>query len=135
MSSPPFRVLYLHGFASSPQSRKARFFAEHLPSLGLETDILDLAQGDFEHLTLTSQLDVIHRAARGERVVLIGSSLGGYLASVYASLHTEVERLVLLAPAFNLASLWEAEMGPARVEEWREKRALPVYHYGLGRHT
>jgi predicted esterase YcpF (UPF0227 family) len=66
------RTLYLHGFASGPASSKAAFFRDRIPSL----EVPDLAAGDFEHLTVTSQLDVIERVAAGDPVSLIGSSLG-----------------------------------------------------------
>ena len=71
------RILYLHGFASSPASRKARFFAELLRAAGALVDIPDLAAGDFEHLTISGQLRVIERAAAGNPVALMGSSMGG----------------------------------------------------------
>ena len=95
-------IVYLHGFASSPKSRKAQFFGRHLEGLGYAVEIPDLAEGDFEHLTLSGQLRVIERVAAGRAVTLIGSSMGGYLAGLYASRHPEVERLVLLAPAFRI---------------------------------
>ena len=45
------RIVYLHGFASGPSSRKARFFAERFAELGIGLEIPDLAQGDFARLT------------------------------------------------------------------------------------
>ena len=55
------RFVYLHGFASSPSSRKARFFGERFRELGIGLEIPDLAEGDFRNLTLTAQLNVIER--------------------------------------------------------------------------
>src|ERR1035437_5685219 len=103
------RILYLHGFASSTASSKARFFAERLRAAGALIDIPDLAAGDFEHLTISGQLRVIETAApaagdsappptsghlrvtepapAGEPVALMGSSRGGYLAAIYAARH------------------------------------------------
>jgi pimeloyl-ACP methyl ester carboxylesterase len=126
------RFLYLHGFASSPASRKARFFVEKLQALGIQLEALDLAP-DFESLTISGQLDVVAQAAKGEPAVLIGSSLGGYLAALYASQHEEVDRLVLLAPAFNFYQVWRQELGPIKLEEWRKNRTILIYHYGMGR--
>jgi pimeloyl-ACP methyl ester carboxylesterase len=129
------RVLYLHGFASSPRSRKARFFAEKLAGLGFDVQIPDLAEADFQHLTISNQLRVVERAACGgsaapEPVILIGSSLGGYLAALYAAAHPEVDRLILLAPAFCFHQLWTKELGPERLRLWREKGSIPIFHYG-----
>ncbi len=132
------RVLYLHGFASGPASRKARFFAERLAGLGVALEIPDLCEGDFESLTITGQLRVIERVAgncRGDTrpLVLIGSSLGGYLAALYAARHSAIHRLILLAPAFNFYHLWENELGPQRLAAWRENGTMPVFHYGRQR--
>jgi pimeloyl-ACP methyl ester carboxylesterase len=127
------RFLYLHGFASSAASRKARFFSDKLHERGIRLECLDLAP-DFENLTISGQLAVLDKAARGEQVALIGSSLGGYLAALYAAKHPDsVKRLVLLAPAFEFYQLWEKELGPVKLREWREKRTMPVYHFGQGR--
>jgi len=127
------RFLYLHGFASSAVSRKARFFTEKLAEHGMTLEALELAP-DFENLTISGQKAIIHKAVNGERVTLIGSSLGGYLAGLYAAKHPElVDRLVLLAPAFDFYYLWERELGPLKLREWREKRTMPVYHFGQGR--
>jgi pimeloyl-ACP methyl ester carboxylesterase len=128
---PP--VLYLHGFASGPGSSKARFFRDRFSERGLPLDILDLAGGDFEHLTVTGQLRVIDRAAAGRRVVLIGSSPGGYLAALYASTHPEVDRLVLLAPAFEFPQRWPERVGPAGMADWARIGKLEVFHYAEGR--
>jgi pimeloyl-ACP methyl ester carboxylesterase len=126
------RIVYLHGFASTPGSRKAMFFSEKLRSAGLTLEVPDLAAGDFEHLTISGQLAVIEQSLRDEPCVLIGSSLGGYLAALYASRHPSVRRILLLAPAFDFYQLWANELGPERLSQWRESGTLPVFHYGEG---
>ncbi len=65
-------VIYLHGFASSPGSKKARYFRDAFQDL----IVPDLAESNFESLTITGQLAVVEREARGRAVALIGSSLG-----------------------------------------------------------
>jgi len=82
--------------------------------------------GDFEHLTITGQLQVVEELAAGEPVALIGSSMGGYLAALYAARHLEVTRLVLMAPAFGFVKRWSET---AEGEAWRESGFLDVYHY------
>jgi pimeloyl-ACP methyl ester carboxylesterase len=127
------RILYLHGFASGPASGKARFFREYLQARGATVEIPELDGGDFEHLTITGQLAVIERAAAGEAVPLIGSSMGGYLAALYADRHPEVPRVVLLAPAFGFARRWPERLGPERMAEWRRIGTTPVFHHAAGR--
>ncbi len=110
------RFVYLHGFASSPQSAKARAFQSALPDL--EVPALDA--GDFEHLTISGQLEVVEELLHGEPARLIGSSMGGYLAALYAVGHPEISRMVLLAPALGFAP------------RWKEKTGLEVFHHGTG---
>jgi pimeloyl-ACP methyl ester carboxylesterase len=129
------RFVYLHGFASSPSSRKARFFEERFGELGIGLEIPELVEGEFRKLTLTAQLDVIDRVVGGEPVSLIGSSMGGYLASLYAARHAEVKKLVLLAPAFSFSSRWPETLGQPAMEEWKRTNALEVFHYSQNRVT
>jgi uncharacterized protein len=128
------RFIYLHGFASSPGSRKARFFEERFQELGIGLEIPDLAEGNFRNLTLTGQLNVIARVSRDEPASLIGSSMGGYLAALYAARHpAQIEKLVLLAPAFSFASRWPQMLGERAMEEWKRTNTLKVFHYSEGR--
>src|SRR5258706_10282776 len=129
------RIIYLHGFASSPSSSKACFFQERFAQLGIGLEIPDLSEGNFEGLTITGQLNVIERAAAAEPVCLMGSSMGGYLAALYAARNPEVEKLVLLAPAFSFPTRWPEELCQQKMEECRRTGRLPVFHYGDGRTT
>jgi pimeloyl-ACP methyl ester carboxylesterase len=123
------RYLYFHGFASGPLSCKAQFFREKLAAAGIPVEIPALDQGDFEHLTITGQLALITSLLRGEPAVLIGSSMGGYLAALYASQHPEIDRMVLLAPAFGFGVRWSETFGAEKVAEWRTRGHAEVYHY------
>ena len=60
----------------------------------------------------------------------MGSSMGGYLAALYAARHPEVSRVMLLAPAFGFARRWRLRLGEDKVAEWRRTGSLPMYHYG-----
>ena len=123
------RVVYLHGFASSPASTKSQFFLRRFAEIGVPFVIPPLDRGDFEKLTVTGQLDVIDQAVRGESVTLMGSSLGGYLAALYASRHKNVERLVLLAPAFQFPSRWRKRFSMDEFAEWKRTGVRPFFHY------
>lgn len=127
------RVVYLHGFASSPQSSKAQYFRRKLTERGIGVEIPRLDGGDFEHLTISGQLAVIERAVDGKPAVLFGSSLGGYLAAAFAARHAEIERLVLLAPGFQFPSLWRKRYTEAELAQWKRDGSTPVYHYGENR--
>ncbi len=118
------KFVYVHGFASSPQSRKAQQFRTALAARGVPVDIPAMDRGDFEHLTISAQLDVLEDAIHGRAVCLIGSSMGGYLAALYAAGHPEVEKLVLLAPAFGFAKRWDEKIGTPK------PAGFEVFHYG-----
>lgn len=127
------RFVYLHGFASSPRSRKACFLEERFREFGIDLEIPNLVEGSFKNLTITGQLNVLERLCRGEPVSLIGSSMGGYLAALYAARHANTQKIVLLAPAFSFASRWIETLGSEAVERWKRTDALQVFHYGEGR--
>jgi uncharacterized protein len=131
---PSQRVIYLHGFASSPQSRKAQFFAEKLRSEGFAVEIPDLAAGDFEHLTISGQLRIVERLLAAGPAIVIGSSLGGYLAALCATRHaSQVRKAVLLAPAFGFYDLWARELGQEKLATWRKNGTIATFHYGEGK--
>ena len=106
------KLIYLHGFASGPMSGKAQFFQRRFGEIAVDMEIPDLSEGHFETLTISGQLRVIERAAIGQDDVrLIGSSMGGYLAALYAARHPEVSRVMLMAPAFGFARRWPLRLG------------------------
>jgi pimeloyl-ACP methyl ester carboxylesterase len=127
------RFIYLHGFASGPSSGKAQYFRQRFLQRGKVLEIPDLVEGDFSSLTVTGQLEVIERIGGNNPVTLIGSSMGGYLAALYASIHPETHKLVLLAPAFQFPARWPDELGPEKAAEWRQTGSLEVFHYREGR--
>jgi uncharacterized protein len=127
--------VYLHGFASSPQSGKAQFFRARLAEKGVELTIPALDDGDFEHLTITGQLRVIDAAIAGRPTVLFGSSLGGYLAALYAARHANVQKLVLLAPALQFPERWRLRYSAQELESWKQNGSVNVFHYGIQRET
>ena len=123
--------IYLHGFASSPRSRKAQELRDRFAALNLTLHIPDLNQDDFTHLTLTRQIkQVCGEFLPGQPVVLIGSSLGGLTAAWVAEQCPQVERLVLLAPAFEFLTHWLPKLGNQRLRAWQSGDPLMVYHYG-----
>lgn len=88
--------------------------------------------GDFEHLTISGQLAILEQTIRSEPVDMIGSSMGGLVASLYAAAHPEVNRLVLLAPAFGFAARWRDKLRPANPGEPMPSD-FTAFHYGEGR--
>lgn len=115
---------YLHGFASSPASFKGTHMARAFSRRGLHLELLDLNQPSFSRLTFSNALAEVDRwyaSIAPAPVVLMGSSMGGYLSALWAQLHPEaVRRLVLLCPAFDLHERWEDRLGPGSMNTWRD---------------
>jgi len=120
--------LYLHGFASSPQSAKARAFQAWGTARGLAIDALDLRAPSFEHLRFSAIKARVCDAIDGPRgrAVLIGSSLGGLTACRVAEEDPRVCAVLAMAPAFRLAETWRAKLGPAAFEAWRRDGSIEV---------
>lgn len=119
-----FTFVALHGFASSPRSRKNEHFRPRFAARGLTLHTPDLNQPSFARLSFEAMLGEVERTweAAGRRPLrMIGSSLGGYVAALFASRHPErVDRLLLLCPAFDLSGRWSELVEPERMRSWRE---------------
>ena len=121
---------YLHGFASSPRSTKAQFLAQAFQALNIPLGSPDLNQDDFYHLTLTRQIEQVRSLLpTSGSVTIIGSSFGGLTAAWLGEQCPQVDRLVLLAPAFQFLAHWLPRLGREQIQQWRETRSLLVYHY------
>ncbi|GAB4211475.1 MAG: alpha/beta fold hydrolase [Synechococcales cyanobacterium] len=127
--------LYLHGFASSPASTKAQYFRALWQTWGWNLVIPDLNQPDFAHFTLSRAIQQITEGitdAGDPEVILVGSSLGGLVASWVAESCPQVHALVLLAPAFEFAAQWWPRLNPSEQRAWQETGWRWVHHYGYG---
>lgn len=126
-------VYYLHGFASGATSTKGRWLGERLARFGLELRCPDFNLPDFSTLTVTRMIADVERwmAADGEGpVALLGSSLGALVAYHAAVRNPRVERLILLAPALDIAPSLRRGLGDVKVQEWQRAGSLEVFHYG-----
>lgn len=122
---------YLHGFASSPRSRKATDLRDRFAAQNLTLQTPDLNQNDFAHLTLTRQLQQVRAEFLPEQAVtVIGSSLGGLTAAWLGQRCPQVKRLVLLAPAFGFLAHWLPKLGDSQLHQWQSGQPLLVYHHG-----
>ena len=87
-------LAFIHGLESSGRGTKGIFFRERYPGMLIED-----FDGPFEQRM--AKLEAL--LAGKEDLILVGSSYGGLMAAVYACLHEErVRKLVLLAPALHL---------------------------------
>ena len=120
--------IYLHGFASGPGSNKAKAFKKRFDELGISIHVPDLQQGDFENLTLTGQIELVQGIIdkKKDKIFgLIGSSMGGYLASLIAQTRESVQALFLMAPGFNFLNRWRKKLDISKTTD----ELIPVFHY------
>lgn len=130
--------IYLHGFASGPQSAKANYLVDKFADLQIKLETPDLNQNDFSHLTLTRQIQQVVALfpPHPTPVTLIGSSFGGLTTawlgcqnSHLISVTPQINKIVLLAPAFQFLDHWLTKLGDAGLNQWEKQGYLSVYHY------
>ncbi|MDP4983022.1 YqiA/YcfP family alpha/beta fold hydrolase [Pseudoalteromonas tunicata] len=109
------KVIYIHGFNSSPLSAKAQLIGQYLSQFNLEYQVPLLSHEPLQALvTLEHMLD--------SNTVLIGSSLGGYFAT-YLSQKYQLPA-VLVNPAVAPFLLMKDFLGP-------QYNPYQNYHYQL----
>jgi pimeloyl-ACP methyl ester carboxylesterase len=92
--TPKDPIIFIHGQESSSQGTKGHFFTQLFP----EMTIPDFA-GDIP--TRMAELNDI--LVGKSNIIMIGSSLGGLMAALYAFQNQDtIKKLILLAPALNL---------------------------------
>lgn len=102
--------IFIHGQESSSRGNKGLFFRERFPEMIVPDFTGDVA-------TRMSKLNEILVGKRG--IIMIGSSLGGLMAALYAFQNQDrIGKLILLAPALNL---------PEFAPYLSENLTLPVY--------
>ncbi|UCD13594.1 MAG: alpha/beta fold hydrolase, partial [Thermoplasmatales archaeon] len=86
---------YIHGYLSSPDGDKGILFREQLHAKAIK-----YRDCEPEDLVISDCLKRIADVIKNDgNVVLIGSSLGGFLAASTAIDHSNVKKLILLNPA------------------------------------
>ncbi len=100
------RVLYFHGFASSPHSAKITALKPLLEPEGIELDTPDLNAPDFEHLDWEAIVErALDAARRNPPEAIVGSSLGSLVALEIVRRGVRAP-LVLIAPAIGIGARW-----------------------------
>ena len=129
-------VIYLHGFASSPGSNKATIISNRLRDDNRKVIIPDLNCGDFTTMTMSKILVLVDDEAKklNAPFILVGSSMGGYAAALYAARQNELLKgLALMAPAFNFAEEFAAGMSDEIMENWRKNGTHEFMHFAYNK--
>ncbi|MBW1667771.1 MAG: alpha/beta fold hydrolase [Deltaproteobacteria bacterium] len=114
--------VFLHGLESSNQGTKGVFFREKYPDM-----IIPNFRGALEQ-----RMQKLSRVLSGKSdIILVGSSFGGLMASIFAMENEErVKGLILLAPAINLiefsAYTKRRISTPTTIYHGREDSVIPL---------
>ncbi|MGH9261310.1 MAG: alpha/beta hydrolase, partial [Acidimicrobiales bacterium] len=106
----PHGVLVLHGFTGAPQSMRglagafaAAGFAVDLPLLpGHGTSVDDLIETSWADWSAAAEEAYRALAARVDKVVVVGLSMGGSLTAWLATRHPEIAGIVCVNPALEV---------------------------------
>lgn len=125
------QYIYLHGFASGNNALKANFFKVQLAKIGINLIIPDLNEDDFANLTMSRQIKAVKKLINpNSPTVLFGSSMGGLLALLLAEELNNISKLILFAPALQMAKRWTRDENKEKLDKWKKDGSTMVYHYG-----
>ena len=125
-------VILLHGFPSSGNSSKARYFQERFEGVQrAEFHSFDFnpSPRDFEYLTITGMINRLRQYILDHNLTnvrIIGSSMGALVGIHYSAWFGEVERMLLLAPSLSYAEFEEEKR-----QDWEEEGIMQVVHFGF----
>jgi len=91
--------------------------------------------GDFSNLSFCPMLTHTRALIRAQpgQVLLVGSSLGGLLATWCAQRESQVKGLLLLAPAFEFLHHWLPKLSSEQRQSWEQGKPLWIHHHGENR--
>jgi len=88
-------LYYIHGYESSPDGTKGALFKEKLGAIPIK-----YRDCKPEEIIISECLNrIFDQIKQDNKVILIGSSLGGFLAAKTAILNENVKQIILLNPA------------------------------------
>jgi len=101
-------LLSLHGFHSSPQSLKAQQLAEYIDSHHPEIDFI-CPQLPSLPIQMWQLIEALFKKHQGDEVCVVGSSLGGFLATKVAEIYKT--KVILVNPAVTPYLLLKTDAG------------------------
>jgi pimeloyl-ACP methyl ester carboxylesterase len=128
------QILFITGFLSKRWGNKSKAVAQWCAEQGWGFCCYDVrgfgdSEGTFTDYTLSDWiadarsviamlLGASPQEAPSPPLTLIGNSLGGWIAWLIAQGCDEVERLILIAPAFNMMGVRAKTISPERRHDW-----------------
>lgn len=121
------QILFITGFLSKRWGNKSKALAQWCQENGWGFCCYDVrgfgeSEGTFTDYTLSDWISdaraVMTTLQDGPPLTVVGNSLGGWIAWLMAQEFTSIERLVLIAPAFNMMGVRAKQISDERRHAW-----------------
>jgi pimeloyl-ACP methyl ester carboxylesterase len=128
------QILFITGFLSKRWGNKSKALAQWCEEKGWGFCCYDVrgfgeSEGTFTDYTLSDWIAdaraVIAMLKGGPSLTIVGNSLGGWIAWLMAQEFQEIERLILMAPAFNMMGVRARAISDARRQAWHTSGKMP----------
>ncbi len=128
------QILFITGFLSKRWGSKSKALAQWCEEKGWGFCCYDVrgfgdSEGTFADYSLSDWIadarTVLRTLESGPPLTLVGNSLGGWIAWLMAQEFEQIERLLLIAPAFNMMGLQAKSIDPERRQAWQGTGWMP----------
>lgn len=128
------QILFITGFLSKRWGNKSKALAQWCEDEGWGFCCYDVrgfgeSEGRFTDYTLSDWIQdaraVVGTLTAGPPLTIVGNSLGGWIAWLMAQECQDIERLVLIAPAFNMMGVRARSLDPKRRHDWHTAGWMP----------
>jgi len=131
------QILFITGFLSKRWGNKSKALAQWCDEQGWGFCCYDVrgfgdSEGQFTDYTLSDWIAdarlVLQMLTDGQSlppITIVGNSLGGWIAWLMAQEFGLVDRLALIAPAFNMMGVRAQSISPDRLHEWHTAGWMP----------
>ena len=129
------QVLFITGFLSKRWGNKSKALAQWCAESGWGFCCYDVrgfgdSEGKFTDYTLSDWIadagTVVSVLKKSPvPLTIVGNSLGGWIAWLMAQQHEHIERLILIAPAFNMMGVRAKTIAPERRHDWHRAGWMP----------
>lgn len=128
------QILFITGFLSKRWGNKSKALAQWCEEKGWGFCCYDVrgfgeSEGIFTDYTSSDWIAdarlVLNILREGPPISIVGNSLGGWIAWLMAQEFQEIERLILIAPAFNMMSVRARSISKERRQAWLTSGWMP----------
>jgi pimeloyl-ACP methyl ester carboxylesterase len=128
------QILFITGFLSKRWGKKSKALAQWCEEKGWGFCCYDVrgfgdSGGTFTDYTLSDWIAdarlVLNMMRDGPPITIVGNSFGGWIAWMMAQEYSAVEKLILIAPAFDAIGVRAREISVDRRKRWHDTGWMP----------